>query len=100
MPYPFQKYGLVQGTVQTVAADAQVNAGGAGGQPAGSVAGYKALVKLGTQFLESSDGQRSHRFALEAGMQTIAEIHQGERTVMEYLLSPVSRTFMEAGRER
>ncbi len=100
MPYPFQKYGLVEGTVQTIAADAQVNTNGQGGQANGSVAGYKALIRLGTQFLESSDGQRLQRFALEAGMQTTAEIHQGERTVMEYLLSPVSRTFMEAGRER
>jgi len=28
-----------------------------------------------------------------------AEIHLGTRTVMEYLLSPVSRTLHEAGRE-
>jgi HlyD family secretion protein len=29
-----------------------------------------------------------------------AEIHQGRRTVMEYLLSPMQRVAMEAGRER
>jgi HlyD family secretion protein len=33
-------------------------------------------------------------------MQVIAEIHQGQRTVMEYLLSPVQKAFQEAGRER
>jgi HlyD family secretion protein len=27
-------------------------------------------------------------------------VHQGRRTVMEYLLSPVQRVAMEAGRER
>jgi HlyD family secretion protein len=30
----------------------------------------------------------------------VAEIDQGRRTVMEYLLSPVQRTVFEAGRER
>ncbi len=33
-------------------------------------------------------------------MQVVAEIHQGRRTVMEYLLSPVQKAFHEAGRER
>ena len=34
------------------------------------------------------------------GMQVDAEISLGERTVMEYLLSPVTKAFHEAGRER
>jgi hemolysin D len=33
-------------------------------------------------------------------MQITAEIHQGRRTVLEYLLSPVSKATQEAGRER
>lgn len=40
------------------------------------------------------------RFALSAGMQTNAEIKLGDRTVMEYLLSPVGKAWHEAGRER
>lgn len=43
------------------------------------------------------DGQR---FALSAGMQTNAEIWLGDRTVMEYLLSPVRKAWHEAARER
>jgi len=39
-------------------------------------------------------------FALAAGMRVSAEIKQGERTVMEYLLSPVQKVIGEAGRER
>ncbi len=39
-------------------------------------------------------------FPLEAGMQASAEILLGQRTVMEYLLSPVRKAFHEAGRER
>jgi HlyD family secretion protein len=33
-------------------------------------------------------------------MQVVAEIHLGDRTVLEYLLSPVRKAFHEAGRER
>jgi hemolysin D len=32
-------------------------------------------------------------------MQVTAEIHQTQRTVMEYLLSPVKKVTQEAGRE-
>ncbi len=62
--------------------------------------GYKALVKLDTQYLESLNGDASQRNGLEAGMQVAAEIHQGRRTIMEYLLSPVQKVSAEAGRER
>ena len=57
---------------------------------------YKALVRLKDMAL-AMDGQR---FALSAGMQTNAEIWLGDRTVMEYLLSPVRKAWHEAGRER
>jgi hypothetical protein len=33
-------------------------------------------------------------------MRVVAEIRQGERTVMGYLLSPVAAAVMQAGRER
>lgn len=57
---------------------------------------YKALVTLKQMNLDM-DGER---FMLSAGMQTNAEIRLGERTVMEYLLSPVRKAWHEAGRER
>lgn len=94
--YPFQKYGLIEGRIQTLAPDAQSNSNP--GQLAPQ--GYKALVKLDTQFLESLNGDASQRKGLEAGMQVAAEIHQGRRTIMEYLLSPVQEVSAEAGRER
>ena len=37
---------------------------------------------------------------LTPGMAATIEIHQGRRTVMAYLLSPVQRVSSEAGRER
>ncbi|HMW80944.1 MAG TPA: HlyD family type I secretion periplasmic adaptor subunit, partial [Accumulibacter sp.] len=57
---------------------------------------YKALLRLDAQHLET-DG---NRLRLTPGMQVIAEIQQGQRTVMEYLLSPVQKAWQEAGRER
>ena len=95
--YPFQKYGLIEGRIQTLAPDAQSNTNNPG-QPAPQ--GYKALIKLDTQFLESLNGDTTQRKGLEAGMQVAAEIHQGRRTIMEYLLSPVQKVSAEAGRER
>lgn len=57
---------------------------------------YKALVAFKRMNLEM-DGER---FLLSAGMQTNAEIRLGDRTVIEYLLSPVREAWHEAGRER
>ena len=57
---------------------------------------YKAIVALDKQTLDA-DGKQ-HR--LVAGMQVVAEINQGRRTVIQYLLSPVTKTFRESGHER
>ena len=57
---------------------------------------YKAIVTLNSQILES-DGQK---LKLMAGMQVVAEINQGSRSVMRYLLSTVSKTIYESGHER
>ena len=40
------------------------------------------------------------KLALNPGMLITAEIHQGQRTVIEYLLSPVRKVAHEAARER
>ena len=58
--------------------------------------GYRTLVNLKSQVLDA-DGDK---YRLAPGMQVSAEIHLGTRTVMEYLLSPVTKAFQEAGRER
>jgi HlyD family secretion protein len=103
-PYPFQKYGMVEGVVKTVSADASeapqrgtppTEGGKANGQNGGGYQ-FRSIVELKSQVLES-DGVR-HK--LMPGMQVDAEISLGERTVLEYLLSPVRKAFHEAGRER
>ena len=57
---------------------------------------YKTLVNLKSQVLEA-DGEK---YRLAPGMQVSAEINLGTRTVMEYLLSPVTKAFQESARER
>jgi membrane fusion protein, hemolysin D len=98
--YPFQKYGMVDGTVIHVGPDAAEGVNppkpGNDSPDASAALRYKALVRLENQFLESG-GQRMR---LAPGMLAVAEIHQGNRTVMEYLLSPVQKAWQEAGRER
>ena len=99
-PYPFQKYGMVEGVVKYVSADANESQRNSGPEaqnaPPTPAYQFRTIVELQAQALEA-DGAR-HK--LMPGMQVDAEISLGERTVMEYLLSPVRKAFHEAGRER
>jgi HlyD family secretion protein len=102
--YQFQKYGMVDGEVAYLSADATDTSQQGAGQsappnaksPNGQPYSYRALVDLKAQEL-LVDGVRH---ALSPGMQVTAEIHLGTRTILEYLLSPVTGAFQEAGRER
>ena len=97
--YQFQKYGMIEGRVAHLSADASDNNQQ---QPTGNKTGgnlpfaYRALIDLKAQHL-IADGVRHN---LAPGMQVTAEIHLGTRTILEYLLSPVMGAFQEAGRER
>ena len=101
--FQFTKYGMLEGTVRQVSADA-TEAPSANtrsdvltgrDRPMGPLT-YRALVDLKHQELES-DGAR---YALAAGMQTSAEINLGTRSILEYLVSPVRKAWHEAARER
>lgn len=97
--FPFQKYGMAEGRVQYVSADAQDDNGQGAGinqERRTQLMAYKALVTLKSAQLEI-DGRS---LPLSAGMQASAEILLGNQTVMEYLISPVRKAFHEAGRER
>lgn len=97
-PYLFQKYGMLDGEVTLVSADASESPGQANPRsaPGQKTAAYRAMIRLDRQSL-LSDGV-AH--ALVSGMQVTAEIHLGTRTVLEYLLSPVQKAFHEAAMER
>ena len=103
--YPFQKYGMVDGKVLQVSADATdksnsnqsaTNTDSANTQTNPNQLAYRTLVVLNQQNL-TIEQEKLH---LTAGMQVAAEIKLADQTVMEYLLSPVRKAFHEAGRER
>jgi hemolysin D len=101
--FQFQKYGLLQGKVLHVNADAteapspntRSDALNGRDRPMGPLA-FRALIELASEELVA-DGKR---YALQPGMQVAGEIHLGTRSILEYLLSPVQKAFHEAARER
>jgi hemolysin D len=90
--FPFQRYGMVDGRVLRISADSSERGDG---RTAPGYA-YRALIELHTQELRV--GEALHR--LLPGMQLTAEIRLAERTVLEYVLSPLQKVAAEAGRER
>ena len=101
--FQFQKYGLVEGKVLHINADAteapspntRSDALTGRDRPMGPLA-FRALLELSSQQLVA-DGER---YPLQPGMQVMGEIHLGTRTILEYMLSPVQKAFHEAARER
>lgn len=105
MAYPFQKYGMVDGKVLQVSADAtdrgnQSNNNQPNSEKDTSTSttqlAYRTIVQLNKQNLEIEQ----EKLHLTPGMQVAAEIKLADQTVMQYLLSPVTKAFHEAGRER
>jgi HlyD family secretion protein len=102
-PFQFQKYGMLEGRVLRVSADAteapnsntRSDALTGRDRPMGPLA-YRAIVELASQTLQT-DGEA---YRVAPGMQVAAEIHLGRRSVLDYLLSPVRKAFHEAARER
>lgn len=106
--YPFQRYGMIEGVVKTVIADSQANTQSESGNTGSSdedattesgvtsTMSFKATIELREQALKLEGTS----FPLAAGMQLSAEIVEGKRTVLQYLLSPVRRVASEAGGER
>lgn len=96
--YEFQKYGLLNGRIDYLAADSarsdldsQESA-----EPVSQNLSYKALIGLDSSELTSA----GVNLLLAAGMQVRAEILLGNRSVLEYVLSPITKATREAGQER
>lgn len=95
--YPFQKYGMLDGVVRQISADAQEKSDSASaGVKSFQEAAYRALIALDRDYL-ATGGQH---LSVVPGMLVNAEIHLGTRSVLEYLLSPIQKVVSEAGRER
>jgi len=101
--FQFQKYGMIEGRVRQVSADAteapsantRSDALTGRDRPMGPLS-FRALVDLKTQELVTD----RERYRLGSGMQVAGEIHLGTRSILEYVLSPVQKAWHEAGRER
>ena len=101
--YPFQKYGMVDARVAQLSGDAteapsantRSDALFGRDRPMGPLA-FRAIVELDAQQLDAA----GTKLALSPGMQVVAEIKLGERTLLEYLLSPVQKVIHEGARER
>ena len=100
--FPFNKYGMVSGHVETISPDAaelpdtRERDRKDTREHVMPPSGFRALVALDSPYLERG----GKRFRVSAGMLVSAEVNLGSRTVMEYLLSPVQKVTHEAGRER
>jgi hemolysin D len=100
--FPFNKYGMAKGTVEYVSPDAaelpdtRERDRKDTREHVMPPTGFRTLVTLDAPYLER-DGKQ---YRLTAGMLVSAEVNLGNRTVMEYLLSPVEKTVHEAGREK
>jgi HlyD family secretion protein len=98
--FPFQRYGMLDARVARISADATERTGNTGnggdGAKGGGTYAYRAQLEPLAQELRLGEA----RHALLPGMQLTAEIKLAERTVLEYLLSPVQKIAAEAGRER
>jgi hemolysin D len=86
--FPFTRYGVVKGKVERISRDSVAD------EKLGLV--YPAQVRLMRNTILIGGKQ----VKLEPGLAATAEIRTGERRIIEYLLSPLSRRVQEAGRER
>lgn len=101
--YPFTDYGLIEGTVESISRDAidlsQQGAGAArdqNGKPPPTGLVYAARIRLKQRSIRIG----SHVQPIGPGLAVQAEIKTGERRIIQYLLSPITQTVDEAGRER
>jgi hemolysin D len=100
--FPFTDYGLVSGVVESISRDAiDLSQTGAPqhdekGRPVQPGLVYAARIRLLETSIRVDD--RDHR--LGPGLAVQAEIKTGERRIIQYLLSPITQAFDEAGRER
>ena len=100
--YNYTRYGLIDGRVIGVSRDVVVNPDEArpppGATPAQAVASpaYVARIALATTNMVI-DGQTQ---PLQPGMAVTADIRTGSRSIIDYLLSPLSRRTQESLHER
>ena len=91
--FPFQKHGALDGSLRTISQDAFRRDGAAA--PGGLDAYYLSRVSFGDSKLRNMN----EKMRLLPGMTVSAEIVVGKRSVMSYLLWPLTKAMNEAIRE-
>lgn len=86
--FPFTDFGLIEGVVETISRDAIQD------EKIGLV--YATRIRLDRNTISINGRQQP----IGPGMAVQAEVKTGERRIIQYLLSPISQTVAEAGRER
>lgn len=86
--YTFTKYGLLESKLVHISTDAIED------EDMGLV--YKTIYHFENPYLENMNGRQN----IQTGMGLTVEIKTGERTVMEFFLSPIIKHFKESARER
>jgi hemolysin D len=86
--FPFTDYGIIHGLVESISRDAIQD------EKLGLV--YAARIRLSRATIEVGGAAQ----AIGPGLAVQAEIKTGARRIIQYLLSPISQTLSEAGRER
>ncbi|HEX8306931.1 MAG TPA: HlyD family type I secretion periplasmic adaptor subunit [Allosphingosinicella sp.] len=86
--FPFTDFGLIAGVVETISRDAIQD------EKIGLVYATRIRLERNTISINGRDQP------IGPGMAVQAEVKTGERRIIQYLLSPISQTVAEAGRER
>ena len=86
--FPFTRYGTVPGRISSISPDSVDN------KKLGPV--YVARIVLSKSTIDR-DGIPT---SVQPGMSVTADIKTGNRSILSYLLSPIDRTRLEAGREQ
>lgn len=103
--FNFTDYGLIEGTVTNISRDAidqNQQPGGSerdkDGRPVQPGLVYAARISLSCALDDPVRHPLCNR--VQPGMSVQAEIKTGQRRIIQYLLSPISKAVSEAGRER
>lgn len=100
--FPFTDFGLIEGVVESISRDAVDTSEGQGqqrdenGRPIQAGLVYSARIRLNKSVIRVNGRDQP----IGPGLAVQAEIKTGERRIIQYLLSPISQTMDEAGKER
>jgi HlyD family secretion protein len=99
--FPYQRHGMLRGRIRSIG-EQSIPAGGRGGQvdpPAAGGGGGAAFHRVQVELTSTALDRMPEGVRLIPGMTVTGEVAVGERTIMSYLLDPVTRGFDESIRE-